>query len=149
LVLEKKGNYFPEEKKDNEMITKLIMLSWNILGIKLSIMDVKQLFYEAKKMCSSQVGESEALLWTKDFKLLFDISRRDTDGLELHEGDLTAYILSLHEKEKNERLSLEHVEKLFPYTDSEYYALCRLEKGIPILLPLPSNQIMGWLTAKS
>jgi hypothetical protein len=67
-----------------------------------------------------------------DFKKPFDISRRDTDGLEKHQGDLTAYILSLHEKDKKERLSLERVEKLVPHTDPDYNALCRLVKGIPI-----------------
>ena len=45
---------------------------------------------------------------------------------------ITAYILSLHEKDKKERFSLERVEKLVPHTDPDYNALCRLVKGIPI-----------------
>ena len=132
VVLEKVEDYNKNEKEDEKMIYKLIVASWNILGIKLNVVEVKRLFSDAKKLCETRHGISEALLWAKDFKLPFDISRRDIDGLKLHGGDLTAYVKSLHKRDEKERFSLDRVEKFVPHTDPDYFALCRLVKGIPI-----------------
>jgi hypothetical protein len=136
VVFENVEDYNNNEKEDEKMIYKLIVASWNILGIKLNVSEVKRLFSDAKKLCETRHGISEALLWAKDFKLPFDISRRDIDGLKLHGGDLTAYVYSLHKRDK----------KFVPHTDPDYIALCRLVKGIPIFTTSTFKPNNGWST---
>ena len=121
-------------------------MTWSILGVKLNFIEVKRLFEDARKLCETKFGISEALIWARDFKLPHDISNRDVEGLKLHGGNLTAYILSLHQKNKEFRLNLSRVKKYVPQTDPDYDSICRLVEGIPIFTTSnfkPNNGIVN------
>ena len=115
----------------------------------LSTQSVDNIVRSAVRAADDDYGETEALTWAQGFCFPSGIAQRDHDGLVAHEGDLSAYIRSLHSAMSSTgRLSAASITASVPASDPDFDTLLALVEGIPIVTDptlLPSQ----WLPATS
>ena len=130
----------------DNLIHKVTKLSWDLIGEVLTYDNVKKLFIEAEDVCGKTLGIAAALTWTNNFVPPADVGLRDLEGVKLHQGCLTSYVKSIHERDKDIRLNHFRVSKHIPASDPDYDAIQRLVDGIPIFTSktfLPNNGIVN------
>jgi len=101
----------------DNLIRKVIEMSYDLTGEVLTYDNVKKLFIEAEEVCGKKLGIAAALTWANNFEFPPDVGARDTAGVKSHQGCLISYVKSIHERDTNIRLNLSRISKLIPTSD--------------------------------
>jgi len=129
-----------------KQINNIVDIAWDLTREELKKDDVYQLYLEAENICGIELGIDAALVWADNFKFPPHMGLRDLEKLKSHQGCLSSYVKSIHEKDRNIRLNYDRVLKHVPISDPDYDAIQRLVAGIPIFTPSdfqPNNGIVN------